>query len=54
MIIKGLVLYQKDEKYIYLNDLHVYYDNLKNLFEHLVLNEIEFLNFSYIAQALAR
>ncbi|AZB28299.1 hypothetical protein [Chryseobacterium balustinum] len=49
MILKGLVLYQKDEKYIYLNDLHIYYDNLKNLFEHLVLNEIEFLNFSYIA-----
>ena len=41
MILKGLVLYQKDEKYIYLNDLHIYYDNLKNLFEHLVLNEIE-------------
>ncbi|MEZ7526877.1 hypothetical protein [Cloacibacterium normanense] len=49
MNFKGLFLYQDDKKFVYINDLELYFANLQHLYNNLVHNDIQFLNFSFVA-----
>ncbi|MEN4761113.1 hypothetical protein ABEG63_12320 [Chryseobacterium sp. C39-AII1] len=49
MNFNGLFLFQDDKKFLYLNDLEIYFANLQHLYENLEQNDVQFLNFSFIA-----